>query len=53
MKQTGLKELIEERFGRKVENKDDLEELVLSIKEKVGEDVNINTLANIFNINLY
>ena len=45
-----LKDLIEEKFGRKVKSKDDLEDLVVSIREKVGEEVDMKTLAEIFKI---
>lgn len=47
-----LRERIEEEFGRKVESKDDLEDLVRSIKDKLGENINKKTLAEIFEINL-
>lgn len=43
---------IEEEFGRKVENKEDLEDLVRSINDKLGENINKKTLAEIFEIDL-
>ena len=47
-----LRVRIEEEFGRKVESKEDLEELVISINDKVGENINKKTLAEIFEIDL-
>ena len=43
---------IEKEFGRKVENKDDLEDLVISIKSKLGENMDKRALAKIFEIDL-
>ena len=47
-----LKIKIEEKFGRKIESKKDLEDLVCSINKKMGENINIKTLAEIFEIDL-
>ena len=47
-----LRERIEEEFGRKVASKEDLQDLILSINNKIGENINIKTLAEIFEINL-
>ena len=47
-----LRVLIEEEFGRKVESKEDLEDLAHSINDKIGENINKKTLAGIFEIDL-
>ena len=47
-----LRVRIEAKFGRKVESKEDLEDLVIAIKNKLGETINKKTLAEIFEINL-
>ena len=47
-----LRVRIEEEFGRKVESKEDLEDLADSINDKIGEHINVKTLAEIFEIEL-
>ena len=47
-----LRNRIEEEFGRKVKSKEDLEDLAHSINDKIGENINIKTLAKIFEIEL-